>query len=248
MVLMEREMIMYKVLMIATLLISSPIWAQDISLEPLLNKITLQLHAEQWLTTKTALVDVGINAAVSDQGIEKIQNQVMQKLSQFSSNAEWHIISFDRQLDKSGLETIQITAQARLQQSELGNLRDKAKSISKPGETYTIDNVQFVPSEEEIRQANNLIRANIYQQAKAEIDAINKTYPDQKYYLHQIDFTTTNPIVPMPARNSFVKVAGAGAPAPRMSLAVGNKAEVTAFVVFASLPDQVAQKLIPTKP
>lgn len=233
--------------LIAGLFIISPALAQDTSLEPLLNKITLQLHAEQWLTTKTALVDVGINAAVSDQGIEKIQNEVMQKLKQFSSAAEWHIISFDRQLDKSGLETIQITAQARLQQSELGNLRDKAKSISKPGETYTIDNVQFTPSEEEIRQANNSIRANIYQQAKAEIDAINKVYPDQKYYLHQIDFTSPSPIVPTAARPVYMKVAGA-ANVPSVPLSVGNKAETTAFVVIAAIPDQVVQKLNLTKP
>lgn len=232
--------------LIAGLSAITSVWAQDNSFEPLLNKITLQLHAEQWLTTKTALVDVGINAAVSDQGIEKIQNQVMQKLGQIS-NAEWHIISFNRQLDKSGLETIQITAQARMQQSDLGNLRDKAKSISKAGETYTIDNVQFTPSEEEIRQANNTIRANIYQQARAEIDAINKVYPDQKYYLHQIDFTTSGPIVPAAAARPmmYMKSAGASNAAP---LSVGNKAEMTAFVILAAVPDQVFQKLNLTKP
>lgn len=125
---------------------SLPVCA-DVNLEPLLNKVTLQLRAEQWVTTKTALVNVGVNAAVTDQGIEKIQNDVMQKLNKLSDKGEWHIVSYNRQLDRSGLESIQMTAQARLPQSELANLRDKAKSLSKPGETFTIDAVQFTPSD-----------------------------------------------------------------------------------------------------
>src|SRR5690348_10953477 len=129
-------------LFIIAVLFAQSVWA-DISIDPLLNKISLQLQTEQWVTTKTALVNVGVNAAVSDQGIVNVQNDVMQKLNQLSNKGEWHVVSFNRQQDASGLESIQIVAQARLPQTELGNLRDKAKAISKPGETFTIDNVQF---------------------------------------------------------------------------------------------------------
>ena len=159
-----------------------------ISWEPLLNQVTLQLKAEQWLTTQTALVNVNINAAVSDQNIANLQNEVLNKLKQLIASPDWHIISFDRQQDQSGLESIQIAAQVRVAQASLASLRDKAKAISKPGETFTIDNVQFVPSEDEIRQANNNLRNNIYQQVKTEIDTINNIYPDQKFYVHNIDF------------------------------------------------------------
>ena len=51
-------------------------WA-SIDVGPLLNKVTLQLQAEQWVTTKTALVTVGVNAAVADQDIGQIQADVM---------------------------------------------------------------------------------------------------------------------------------------------------------------------------
>ena len=226
-------------LFIFATLLSFPAWA-DIDLEPLLNKITLQLHAEQWVTTKTALVNVAINAAVTDQNIDKVQNEVMQKLSKFSDKGEWHMLSFTRQQDKSGLESIQMSAQARLPQSELTGLRDKAKAISKPGETFTIDSVQFVPSDEELRQANADLRNSIYSRAKAEIDIINKQYTDQKYYLHQIDFVT-QPIVPMPMpMNAMMKMA----PMAAAPLSIGNKQELQATVVIASMPDQVSQKLI----
>lgn len=230
-------------LLILSVLFSLPAWA-DINLEPLLNKVTLQLHTEQWVTTKTALVSVGVNAAVTDQGIEKIQADVMQKLSQLSAKDEWHIVSFNRQQDKSGLESIQITAQARMQQSELASMRDKAKAISIPGETFTIDDVQFTPSDDEQRQANITLRNNLYQQAKTEMDVLNKLYPDQKYYLHQIDFIPSPPVEPMPmAANAMFTTKIAALRIPAVPLSVGNKIQLQAMVVLASMPDVVAQKL-----
>lgn len=227
------------------LVTASPVWA-DISLEPLLNKVSLQLSAEQWVTTKTALTNVVVNAAVSGQGIERIQNDVIQKLNQVAK-ADWHLVSFDRQLDKSGLESIQITAQARLQQNELAGLREKTKSLSKPGETFTLDSVQFTPSDEEIRTANTTLRTNIYAQAKAEIDALNKVYPEQKYYLHQIDLLVPPPVMPV-ARNMMVKFAAQNMQAADISasapnLSVGNKVVMQANVVLAAMPNVVSQKL-----
>lgn len=216
-------------------------WA-DISLEPLLNQVTLNLHAEQWVTTKTALVTAVVNAAVADQGIEKIQSEVMQNLTQFSANGDWHIVSFERQQDKSGLETIQITAQSRLPQTDLANLRSKAKAMSKPGETFTISNVQFIPSDDEIKQANTALRANIYNQAKSEIDMLNQLYPDQKYYLHRIDFVPMLLPAPLEANMMMSKVSAVSMPqAP--SLAVGNKQLIQATVTLAAMPEQVAQRL-----
>lgn len=225
-------------------LFTPPLFANN-CLEPLLDKVTLQLRAEQWVTTTTALVNVGINAAVTDQGIEKIQSEALQKLNLLSGKGEWHIVSFDRQLDKSGLESIQITAQARLPQSELSNLRNKAKAISKAGETFTIDAVQFTPSEDEIRQANNTLRRNLYQQAKDEMDALNKVYPMQKYYLHQIDFSNTSPRPVMLLRTYAPQNdAAAGASnAATTPLPVGNKVELEASVIIASMPEQISQIL-----
>lgn len=231
------------VLLTVCLAISSPVWA-DNSLEPLLNKITLQLQSEQWVTTKTALVNVGVNASVADKGIEKIQTEVMSKLNQLSATNDWHLLSFDRQLDKSGLESIQIIAQARLAQTELANLRDKAKAMSKPGETFTIDGVYFTPSEDEIRIANAILRNNLYQQAKNEIDTLNKVYPEQKYYLHQIDFMMAAPM-PMMQNETYAARAVSTVPKFAAPLSVGNKAQLYATVVLAATPDMLLQKLTP---
>lgn len=223
---------------------ATPVWADPASatmpMKPILNRIRLQLHAEQWLATKTALVNVVVNAAVTDQGIEKIQASVMQKLAELSGKGEWHILSFDRQQDKSGLESLQITAQARLAQEELTALRNKAKSISIPGETFTIDSIQFTPSEDEILQANTALRGNLYQQAKNEIDTLNKIYPDQKYFLHDITFRSQPIIEPMAENMTYAAKAVRPMAMPAsQALTVGNKSELFANVVISSVHDTI---------
>lgn len=223
------------------LFFSIPVWA-GIDPGPLLNKVTLQLESEQWVATQTALVYVGVNAAVSDQNIGNVQANVLNKLKQLSDKGEWHVLSFNRQQDQSGLESIRISAQARLAQSELSGLRNKAKAISKPGETYTIDNVQFIPSDAEFRLANTSLRNDIYMQARSEIDTLNKTYPNQKYYLYSIDFIGY-PSSPAPMAMNAMAMEKTMASAQAIPLQVGNKARLTATVVIASMPDVLMQKL-----
>ena len=221
-------------------LISLSAWA-DMDVSNLLNKVTLQLQSQQWVTTNTALVNVAVNAAVSDQGIANVQADVLGKLKQLSNKGDWHVMTFNRQLDQSGLESIQMMAQARLPQSELAGFRNKAKAISKPGEAFTLDSVQFTPSDDEMRQANASLRNNLYLQAKTEIDTLNKTYPDQKYYLYSMDLGSQMPM-PVAAMAmggmSLEKVylnRAVATPVP-----VGNKVVQTATVVIASMPDAVA--------
>lgn len=220
----------------------------DNSFAPLLNTVKLQLTSEQWVTTTTALVNVAINASVTDKNIETLQNAVLQKLDQLSKEGEWHTLSFDRQQDKSGLESIQIMAQARLPQSALANLRDKAKAISKPGETYSIDSVQFTPSEDEVRKANEALRKNIYNQAKTELDTLNQQYPSQKYYLHDVEFISFARIeMPAPRAEMYMSVAGNVAAKAATPLNVGNKVSLQANVVLAAMPDILMQKLAEKK-
>ena len=89
-------------LLISCLFLSLNAWA-DNTFEPLLNTVTLELNAEQWVATQTALVSVGVNAAVTGGGLEKMQSTVLAKLNQISKG-EWHVVSFNRTLSQSGLE------------------------------------------------------------------------------------------------------------------------------------------------
>lgn len=224
-----------------TLLFAIPAWS-DMNIEALLNNVSLRLNAEQWVTTKTALVTIGINVSVSDNDLGKAQNHIMDKLNQLAGKADWHILTFDRSQDQSGLEKVQASAQARLPDNELAGIREKAKAISKPGETFTLDNVQFVPTEDEIRNANTVLRNNIYQQAKTELDQLNKLYPDQKYYIHQINFISD--VVPGPMMQAkFSNGIGASA-SSSAPLDVGDKLRLSAVVILSAAPSQDVVKLV----
>lgn len=226
------------VLLFVSFLMTSPAWAYNDG-DAILNKVIVKLSSEQWVTTKTALVTIGVNASVNENDLSKIQDNVLKNVSPLSSQSDWHVISFDRSVDQSGLEKVKISVQARLPSSALTSLREKTKTMSKPGETYTVDNVQFTPSEDEIRAASVTLRSNIYQQAKEELDRINKLYPDQKYYVHKIDFVgELQPFpIPMPLEqtNAMVQMRAVGASATN-DLAVGDKMQVSATIVFAAMP------------
>jgi hypothetical protein len=214
-------------------------WAQDDSHDSMLNKIILKLNAEQWVTSKSALVNVSVNATVNGAGLDKVQAEVLNKLSSISAAGDWHIMSFDRSQDQSGLEKVTITAQARLPSSGLSNLRDQAKAITKPGETFNIDSITFSPSTDEVRDATTALRTVIYNQTKEETDRLDKLYPDQKYYVHTVDFVNDfiHMPAPMPMNGFAMRAMAVEAPQQNNSgLAIGDKLVITATVVLASLP------------
>ncbi len=235
---------MRRYLITAIMFFLIPVFATAAPLEPLLNAVTLQFSAEQWVSTKTALVTIGVNASVNDQGLDKIQSNVTTQLNQIAKG-EWHLVSFNRSLDQSGLERIQISAQARLSSADLGGLRDKAKAVSKPGETFTLDNVEFTPSDLELRVANTALRQDIYQQIQQEMTNLNKLYPDQKYYLHNLNFINDMTFQPQPQAMVYMKVAGAASNnINNNAVAVGAKLKISATVVFASAPNEDVVKMV----
>jgi len=237
---------------VLSFILMTQVWA-DTSLEPLLNEVSMQFLAEQWVASKTALVTVGVNASVSDSALDTVQSEVLSKLNQITNKGEWHIVSFNRSQDQSGLERIQISAQIRLSSSDLGGLRNKAKAITKPGETFTIDNVEFTPSADELRAVNTSLRNDIYQQIKTEIDSLNKLYPQDTYYLHTVNFT--DEVMPvaqsmvMDKANSMRTASAAAREMPTSSsLAVGDKLKITATVVLATAPNaNVLKMIVPSK-
>ena len=65
-------------------------------------------------------------------------------------------------------------------------------------------------------------------------------YPDQKYYMHDINFLSDVTPGPMPPNTMMMaKMASASA-----NLAVGDKLVLSATVAFAALPDQGLIKTI----
>lgn len=211
--------------------------SQDIPVfppQPVINQINLQLSTEQWVTTQNADVIVGVDATLNQSQLAQAHADILQKLNKLASTAEWHITQFDREQDKSGLEQLTVTAQARLPESALADIRDQAKAITIPGETFTVESIAFNPSTAELEAVRAQMRNDIYKKVQDELTQINKMYTDQKYSVHEIDFTEQSvqpqPMIRMAMMAGNAEAAPAAAPPP---LTVANKLILTADVTLA---------------
>jgi len=155
--------------------------------ETILDKVTFQISAKQWVSTKTALLTVSINVTLNNADLVKARSEIMERLSKIAKN-EWHFIQFERSQDSSGLEKLSVQAQARVEQSSLTNVYQNAKSVSRPGANYEIASIEFKPGIEEIQQVRAELREQLYKQVYEEINRINKVYPEQRYSLYDLMF------------------------------------------------------------
>lgn len=195
------------------------------------NQITYQLSVERWATTNTARVIIAINATLNDNQLGQIHNEILQNLARIAPNTQWHITDFSRNQTQSGLEQLNAQAEARLPDNALANLRHNATIVSKPGQTYSVLDIDYAPNLADIEQTKELLRKQIYQQTTTEIDTLSKIYPNHHYYLHNIDFSNPNEVItPQPL---FRTMAIGSLAAPQNKLAVSSKIVITANVVLA---------------
>lgn len=186
------------------------------------NRIYYQFTQERWASTNTAKVTVNFDAALNKNGLDNVNQYVLANLNKIADKAAWHIVEFTRTKDTTELEKLHVVAEARLPDTALAGVRDKAKAISKPGEAYTIADIDFSPSNEELEKAHMDARSAIYEQTKQEIARLNATYPDQKYFLNEIRFNAPQ-VMPM---MGIARVAAA--PNPENSFAGAGVAQLTA--------------------
>lgn len=199
-----------------------------------LDKIMFQTSAREWVSTQSALLNVSIDATLTNADLVKARADIMANLNTITKG-EWHLLSFDRSQDSSGLERVNVMAQARVNQSVLTDIYQNAKSVSKPGAQYTISGIDFKPSLDEVQRVQAEVRKKLYQQVNDELERINKAYPKQSYSVSTITFVDgDNPQPPVAYQAKVMNtlmVQGAAAPAP---LSVSNEIVLTALVEAAS--------------
>jgi len=214
---------------------AEPIPPMPIINNPVLNKVSFQTSAEQWVTTTTAEVDVNVDATMNEDQLAKAHDDILQKLNKLAS-ADWHITQFNRSANDSGLEQLQVQAQTRLSESALSGLRDAAKSLSKPGETFTIQDIVFEPTLAETEAARTQLRLQVYQQVQNQLVQLNKIFSTQHYVVHDINFNEN--ITPQPAPRAMVMMAAgnnANANGSATPVAVANKIILNADVTLVSV-------------
>lgn len=184
---------------------------------PALNIVHYQTSVEQWVTTKTALVTVGVDASLNQSGMDNLQQQVNDSLKALADNVTWQMTDYERSQDSSGLESIHIEEQARLTSDQLTNLRTQTDKLSKPGIKYSIIDLQFTPSLADIQAAQDNLRSQLYSKVKQELELVDKTY-DQEFYVHDLEFYPGDMPVPSPNYGTNKMVAMAAAPQPQATM------------------------------
>ncbi|EHL31268.1 hypothetical protein [Legionella drancourtii] len=214
-------------------------FAADVVIPPqlVLDKVLFQISAKQWVTTQSALLGVNISVTLAKADLVKARADIMERLNKIAKG-DWHLLAFDRSQDSSGLEKLDVQAQARVDQTALTDIYQNAKSVSIPGAKYEVASVEFKPSMEETQTVLAKVRDQLYQQVNDEIARMNKAYPMQNYSVSNLVFVSgDNPPVQTPRAyqakemNSMMMMAGAAA-AP--ALTVSNELTLTAMVEAAS--------------
>jgi len=206
-------------------------------INPPLNQVMFQVNAEQWVTTANPKVVVAVNAATTEDNLSSVYGSIKQKLQKVGSDVQWRISTFQRSQDKSGLEQIYVTAEARLPEAQLNKLREQLKSISKAGETYTVAGIDYSPTLIERQAALAELRTNLYNQIKTELAKLNAVYPNQKYVVHTVEFMENNDAPPVPGPVMFMAKQANMANADRNAgptLPVSNNLQLSARVVLAA--------------
>lgn len=221
-------------MLILTSLIWSPLLQAEASKNKMpLDKIVFQISGKQWVSTQTALLSVDINATLSNVDLVKARNDIMDSLGKIAKG-DWHLTRFDRSQDSSGLEKLNAHAQARVSQEALTNVYQHAKAVSRPGSNYSIANIEFKPSLEEVQSVRARLREQLYQQVNSELARINKNFSAQNYSLSRLVFVEGDqPVSPKAYQAREINtMVMAATPAPQLS--VSNELIMTAMVVAAS--------------
>jgi hypothetical protein len=151
--------------------------------------IHYKIQMEDWATTKTAHVLVDFFGTMPTENLMKLQTNVVDQLKKLSASVPWHVVAFNRQENRSGLEGVVITAEARLPSADLPSLRTIAKSMSKPGATFKIRSISFTPSLADIQKTRSILRNKLYQRVQTELSEFNRLGKEahQHYQINKLD-------------------------------------------------------------
>lgn len=206
------------------------------------DRVSLTLSAEDWVTTKTAHVTIGVEAAVSGGNAGSMRADMDKAVNELAK-ADWRLTSFDRNQDQTGLERWSASFEARLPESQLNGLAESAKKLSKAGLQLSVIDTDFTPTLEEKEAVRASIRTQIYKSANEQLALLNAAMPGRNYRIAMINFMDEageTPIMrPMAAPKAMMLASGAPASITTPSAERSEKIVLRAQVVYAALPTPV---------
>ena len=163
---------------------------QVIAQEPVFDdSITMELAAEDWLSTSTAKVYVRIVAVFDQKQSANIRQRVQNELAKLAPDTDWRFTGFYRTEGSAGFEQWTINAESRIADRTIDGLRARLDKASRTGFEMELQRVAYTPSEAEKQDHFRHLRKKIYQMAQEELKNLRETFPDRKYRITQLSFS-----------------------------------------------------------
>jgi hypothetical protein len=213
--------------------------------------ISVNLSTEGWVQASAARVMVAVNAAVVGEKAGSTRDAMIKAVQLFSPKADWRLTSFNRSQDPTGLEQWYAVFEARLPESDLGGIHEKAKAASKAGMQLSIQSIDFTPTLTEVEAVRGTMRKTLMAMATKEMEAVNAAYPTRQFRIAQISFGGAQPVMQpqMMMLKRGMAMASDAAPEAMMASVNGGgaietsqKIDMNAMVTFAALAPVVGNK------
>lgn len=221
-------------LSLAPAIVPSVAFAQSV-VQPVSDTVALELQVEDWVKSETALVGLVVDVAASGDGSGNLRGDVLKAVAGMADKAEWRITGMDQQSDSAGLDRWRVALQARLPESQLAALGERAKKASRPGLQVRVGFVAFDPTLAEVEAARGTLRGKLYAQVEAEVKRLNAAFPGRNYRPGAVEFFESE--APSGERKMLVATTSARPSAPMANampgvqdkLVVGARVTLTAF-------------------
>jgi predicted secreted protein len=205
--------------------------------------VSFSISTEGWVTTQSARVTMGVEAAVSAATAGTTRANMTKAVNDIVK-ADWRLVSFNREQDSTGLERWSATYEARIPENQLGGLGDKAKQTSKAGMQINVVDIDFSPTLEETQATISQLRVQIYKQVNDQLSALNNSIQGRNYRISNISFNNVGayPSQPRAYMNKMRHTAQdmAVSSTPEIAVAGGGSMErsekvtVTAHITYAA--------------
>lgn len=228
----------------AGLMAAVPAGAQIVQPPVFIDTVSLSLTAEDWVKTETARVSLIVDAAGNGAEASQLRPELLKAAASVADKAEWRILRLDRRQDEAGLDRWQAVLETRLPEAQLAGLAERTKKISRPGLQVRVGTVAFDPTLEETEGVRSRLREELYRKVTAELERLNRTFPDRQFRVAGIDFGE-EPMPKLMATRVAMAPAESDMESDLVSDGVQEKLRITARVTlgaFAVPPQPPAPK------
>ncbi len=191
---------------------------------------------ETVIKSTTALVNVTVNATALKDDSQIIQQAALQRLEGVLPKVDWKVIDLDQTQAASGAQNIKIIIQARLNDTQIQQLKSELKNNNSNNSSFKIDVVSYDPSNEMIDKAKDQTMVQMYQSIQQYVKKFNQD-THSHYVIQNISYNANEAVLRDNRAALYVRAAdsmkNASTAKKSKDIAVSKKFVMNAYVTLS---------------